>query len=161
MNILQGDITKTLIITFVLGVIIALILGPITIPLLKRLKFGQNIREEGPKSHLKKAGTPTMGGVMFILSTTIVMLIVSRSLTDKGMVALYSLIAFGFIGFLDDILKILKKQSEGLKAWQKMVLLLIVSGAFAYYSYVNLPQDRKSTRLNSSHYYESRMPSSA
>ena len=110
MNILQGDITKTLIITFVLGVIIALILGPITIPLLKRLKFGQNIREEGPKSHLKKAGTPTMGGVMFILSTTIVMLIVSRSLTDKGMVALYSLIAFGFIGFLDDILKILKKQ---------------------------------------------------
>lgn len=66
MNILQGDITKTLIITFVLGVIIALILGPITIPLLKRLKFGQNIREEGPKSHLKKAGTPTMGGVMFI-----------------------------------------------------------------------------------------------
>ena len=139
MNILQGDITKTLIITFVLGVIIALILGPITIPLLKRLKFGQNIREEGPKSHLKKAGTPTMGGVMFILSTTIVMLIVSRSLTDKGMVALYSLIAFGFIGFLDDILKILKKQSEGLKAWQKMVLLLIVSGAFAYYSYVNLP----------------------
>ena len=141
MNILQGDITKTLIITFVLGVIIALILGPITIPLLKRLKFGQNIREEGPKSHLKKAGTPTMGGVMFILSTTIVMLIVSRSLTDKGMVALYSLIAFGFIGFLDDILKILKKQSEGLKAWQKMVLLLIVSGAFAYYSYVNLPHD--------------------
>ncbi len=81
-----------------------------------------------------------MGGVMFILSTTIVMLIVSRSLTDKGMVALYSLIAFGFIGFLDDILKILKKQSEGLKAWQKMVLLLIVSGA-AYYSYVNLPHD--------------------
>ena len=128
MNILQGDITKTLIITFVLGVIIALILGPITIPLLKRLKFGQNIREEGPKSHLKKAGTPTMGGVMFILSTTIVMLIVSRSLTDKGMVALYSLIAFGFIGFLDDILKILKKQSEGLKAWQKMVLLLIEIG---------------------------------
>ena len=110
MNILQGDITKTLIITFVLGVIIALILGPITIPLLKRLKFGQNIREEGPKSHLKKAGTPTMGGVMFILSTTIVMLIVSRSLTDKGMVALYSLIAFGFIGFLDDILKILKNK---------------------------------------------------
>ena len=111
----------------------------ITIPLLRRLKFGQNIREDGPKTHLKKAGTPTMGGVIFILSTTIAMFIVSRSLTDKGMIALYSLIAFGFIGFLDDILKILKKQSEGLKAWQKMVLLLIVSGAFAYYSYVNLP----------------------
>lgn len=139
MNILQGNITKTLIITFILGVVISLVLGPITIPLLRRLKFGQNIREDGPKTHLKKAGTPTMGGVIFILSTTIAMFIVSRSLTDKGMIALYSLIAFGFIGFLDDILKILKKQSEGLKAWQKMVLLLIVSGAFAYYSYVNLP----------------------
>ena len=125
MNILPGEITKILILTFVIGVIIALILGPITIPLLRRLKFGQNIREEGPKSHLKKAGTPTMGGVMFILSTTIVMIIMSDSLTEKGMVALYSLIAFGFIGFLDDLLKILKKQSEGLKAWQKMLLLLM------------------------------------
>lgn len=141
MNILPGEITKILILTFVIGVIIALILGPITIPLLRRLKFGQNIREEGPKSHLKKAGTPTMGGVMFILSTTIVMLIMSDSFTEKGMVALYSLIAFGFIGFLDDLLKILKKQSEGLKAWQKMLLLLIVSGGFGYYSYVNLPHD--------------------
>ena len=84
MNILPGEITKILILTFVIGVIIALILGPITIPLLRRLKFGQNIREEGPKSHLKKAGTPTMGGVMFILSTTIVMIIMSDSLTEKG-----------------------------------------------------------------------------
>ena len=141
MNILPGEITKILILTFVIGVIIALILGPITIPLLRRLKFGQNIREEGPKSHLKKAGTPTMGGVMFILSTTIVMFIMSDSFTEKGMVALYSLIAFGFIGFLDDFLKILKKQSEGLTAWKKMLLLLIISGAFGYYSYVNLPHD--------------------
>lgn len=141
MNILPGEITKILILTFVIGVIIALILGPITIPLLRRLKFGQNIREDGPKSHLKKAGTPTMGGVMFILSTTIVMFIMSDSFTEKGMVALYSLIAFGFIGFLDDLLKILKKQSEGLTAWQKMLLLLIISGAFGYYSYVNLPHD--------------------
>ena len=78
---------------------------------------------------------------MFILSTTIVMIIMSDSFTEKGVIALYSLIAFGFIGFLDDLLKILKKQSEGLKAWQKMILLLIVSGAFGYYSYVNLPHD--------------------
>lgn len=141
MNILTGDITKILILTFVIGVIVALILGPITIPLLTKLKFGQNIRKDGPKTHLKKAGTPTMGGVMFILSTTIVMIIMSDSFNEKGMIALYSLIAFGFIGFLDDLLKILKKQSEGLKAWQKMLLLLIVSGAFSYYSYVNLPHD--------------------
>ena len=141
MNMLTGNLTKILILTFVIGVIVTLILGPITIPLLRRLKFGQNIRDEGPKSHLKKAGTPTMGGIMFILSTTIVMIIMSDSFTEKGVIALYSLIAFGFIGFLDDLLKILKKQSEGLKAWQKMILLLIVSGAFGYYSYVNLPHD--------------------
>ncbi|WP_299994817.1 phospho-N-acetylmuramoyl-pentapeptide-transferase [uncultured Clostridium sp.] len=141
MNMLTGNLTKILILTFVIGVIVTLILGPITIPLLRRLKFGQNIREEGPKSHLKKAGTPTMGGIMFILSTTIVIIIMSDSFTEKGVIALYSLIAFGFIGFLDDLLKILKKQSEGLKAWQKMILLLIVSGAFGYYSYVNLPHD--------------------
>lgn len=141
MNILPGEVTKILILTFVIGVIIALILGPITIPLLRRLKFGQNIREEGPKSHLKKAGTPTMGGIMFILSTTIVMLIMSDSFTDKGMIALYSLIAFGFIGFLDDMLKILKKQSEGLKAWQKMILLLIFAGALSYYGYLNFAHE--------------------
>ena len=141
MNILPGEVTKILILTFVIGVIIALILGPITIPLLRRLKFGQNIREEGPKSHLKKAGTPTMGGIMFILSTAIVMLIMSDSFTDKGMIALYSLIAFGFIGFLDDMLKILKKQSEGLKAWQKMILLLIFAGALSYYGYLNFAHE--------------------
>lgn len=141
MNILPGDVTKILILTFVIGVIIALILGPITIPLLRRLKFGQNIREEGPKSHFKKAGTPTMGGIMFILSTTIVMLIMSDSFTDKGMIALYSLIAFGFIGFLDDMLKILKKQSEGLKAWQKMILLLVFAGALSYYGYLNFAHE--------------------
>ena len=117
----QSEIFKILAITLILGTLIALILGPIAIPILRRLKFGQNIREEGPKSHLKKAGTPTMGGVIFILSTLIVMLIMSSSFTEKGMIALYSLIAFGFIGFLDDILKIIKKQSEGLKAWQKMM----------------------------------------
>lgn len=137
----QSEIFKILAITLILGTLIALILGPIAIPILRRLKFGQNIREEGPKSHLKKAGTPTMGGVIFILSTLIVMLIMSSSFTEKGMIALYSLIAFGFIGFLDDILKIIKKQSEGLKAWQKMVLLLIVSGALGYYAYLNFQHD--------------------
>lgn len=130
-------LTSNLSIALILGVIISLVLGPVAIPLLRRLKFGQNIRQEGPQSHLKKAGTPTMGGIIFILSTTIVMLIMSKSWTEEGMIALYSLIAFGFIGFLDDILKILKKQSEGLKSWQKMLLLVIFAGAIAYYGYIN------------------------
>lgn len=118
-----------------LGFIIAIILGPITIPLLRKLKFGQNIRKEGPQSHLKKAGTPTMGGIIFILSTAIVMLIMKFKPSDEAMIALYAFIGFGVIGFLDDILKILKKDNEGLKSWQKMVLLLILSGAVAWYGY--------------------------
>lgn len=126
-------ITSNLGMGLILGFVFALILGPITIPLLRRLKFGQNIRKEGPQSHLKKAGTPTMGGIIFILSTTIVMIIMRFKPSDEAMVALYAFIAFGVIGFLDDILKIIKKDNEGLKSWQKMMLLLIFSGAIAWY----------------------------
>ena len=122
----------------ILSIIFSLVSGPIAIPLLSKLKFGQNIREEGPESHLKKAGTPTMGGIIFILSSLIVMLILGNKFNDKAMIALYSLIAFGFIGFLDDLLKMLKKQSEGLKPGQKMILLLIFSIALAIYGYYNL-----------------------
>lgn len=128
-------LTSNLIIGLILGLIISLILGPIAIPALRRLKFGQNIRKEGPQSHLKKAGTPTMGGIIFIISTLIVMLLMGFKLSSPGMIALYSLIAFGFIGFLDDILKIIKKDNEGLKAWQKMILLLAFSSLIAYYGY--------------------------
>lgn len=129
-------LTSNLIIGLILGLIVSLILGPIAIPVLRRLKFGQNIRKEGPQSHLKKAGTPTMGGIIFIISTLVVMLLMRFKLSSPGMIALYSLIAFGFIGFLDDILKIIKKDNEGLKAWQKMVLLLAFSSLIAYYGYI-------------------------
>ncbi|MBU3131479.1 phospho-N-acetylmuramoyl-pentapeptide-transferase [Clostridium gasigenes] len=131
-------ITSNLAIALVLGFIFALILGPITIPILRKLKFGQNIRKEGPQSHLKKAGTPTMGGIIFILSTAIVMLIMRFKPSDEAMIALYAFIGFGIIGFLDDLLKIIKKDNEGLKSWQKMALLLIFSGAIAWYGYIYL-----------------------
>lgn len=143
MAVTMGDklidiITSKIVIGLVLSFIITIILGPIIIPMLTKLKFGQNIRKEGPQSHLKKAGTPTIGGLIFIISTLIVMLVMRFKPTDEAMIGLYSLIAFGFIGFLDDILKILKKDNEGLKAWQKMLLLIIFSTAIAVYGYVNL-----------------------
>lgn len=131
-------VTSKYAIAAVLSLLISLALGPIAIPALRRLKFGQNIRKEGPQSHLKKAGTPTIGGVIFIGSTLITMLALRLKWNDEAMIVLYSLIAFGFIGFLDDLLKIIKKDNEGLKAWQKMVLLLVFSGAIAYYGYLNL-----------------------
>lgn len=145
---LMNILTSNLFMGLVLGLGISLMLAPLAIPALRRLKFGQNIRKEGPQSHLKKAGTPTMGGIIFIISTLIVMIFMRFKLSSPGMIALYSLIAFGFIGFLDDILKIIKKDNEGLKAWQKMVLLLAFSGIIAYYGFLNFGTNLKFPFLN-------------
>lgn len=117
--------------------VFSLIGGPLLIPLLHKLKFGQSIREEGPKSHQKKAGTPTIGGLIFIVASIITMILVikisNQKFTDEAMIALYAFIGFGFIGLLDDSLKIIRKKNLGLKSYQKMVLLLVLSGCFAYY----------------------------
>ena len=131
----------TIIISGIIGLIVSLLMGPIIIPILHKLKFGQNIREDGPRTHLKKAGTPTIGALIFIISTTIAMLIMNRSFTNEAMIAFYAFLGFGFIGFLDDLLKIIQKQNLGLRAWQKMILILIVSGALAYYGNSKLGTD--------------------
>lgn len=131
----------SMVIAIVLGGAFSLVLGPIIIPILHKLKFGQNIREDGPKSHLKKAGTPTIGGLIFIISVTLVMLLMGYKFTDKPMIILYGTLAFGFIGFLDDILKIIYKHNEGLTSIQKFILQLLVSGGFAYYGWSCLGTD--------------------
>ena len=122
-------------VAFVLGGIISLILGPIVIPILHKLKFGQNIRKEGPKSHLKKAGTPTIGGIIFLASILIVMLTMRYKITDEAMIVLYGTLSFGLIGFLDDILKIIHKENEGLTSGQKFILQILVSAFIAYYGF--------------------------
>lgn len=120
---------------------IALLIGPVLIPVLHRLKFGQNIREEGPKSHMKKAGTPTMGGIIFILASFITMAILIRDPSDEAMIPLYAFIAFGIIGAIDDGLKIFHKKNLGLRAYQKMIMLIIVSGILGYYAATNMGTD--------------------
>jgi phospho-N-acetylmuramoyl-pentapeptide-transferase len=120
---------------------ISILQGPLLIPLLHRLKFGQNIREEGPKSHKKKAGTPTMGGIIFILAALIALFVIERHPNPDALVVLFALIGFGIIGFLDDLLKIVYKHNEGLKPYQKMILLLIVSGVIAFYAAHNIGTD--------------------
>lgn len=117
---------------------ISLMLGPILIPLLHKFKFGQNIREEGPKSHQKKAGTPTMGGLIFIIAALITIAILIRKPSDETMIPLYAFVGFGFIGALDDGLKIFHKNNLGLRAYQKMILLLAVSGSLAYYASLHI-----------------------
>ncbi|MBS5981127.1 phospho-N-acetylmuramoyl-pentapeptide-transferase [Clostridium butyricum] len=133
--------STTILAPLVISFIFSLILGPIFIPILHKLKFGQNIRKEGPKSHQKKAGTPTMGGIIFFISVAATILIMGPSFTDPKMIILYSFLAFGFIGFLDDMLKIIHKDNLGLKAGQKMILLLIFSVALAVYGYKNIGTD--------------------
>lgn len=115
--------------------LISLILGQFLIPILHMLKFGQHIREDGPKSHLKKAGTLTMGGLIFILSSIITMFIFKKHINFQTYIAILALVSFGAIGFLDDFLKIFRKQNEGLTAKQKMALLIILSSFFAYLGY--------------------------
>lgn len=111
---------------------ISVMLCPIIIPFLKRLKFGQNIREEGPKDHLKKMGTPTMGGLIIIFSVVITSICFIRG-NRQIIPVLFVTLGFGLIGFLDDYLKIIMKRSLGLKPLQKLSLQIIVTAIFAYY----------------------------
>ena len=135
MDIFKDFFNKEIIIAFLLGGGLSLLLGPIIIPMLRRLKFRQNIRQDGPQSHLKKAGTPTIGGLIFIISIILVMLIMRYDISDEGMVVLYGTVAFGSIGFIDDILKIIRKKNEGLTSKQKFVSQIIFSAVFAYCGY--------------------------
>lgn len=130
-------INGKLIYAALVALFISLLAGPVIIPVLHKLKFGQNIREDGPKSHKIKTGTPTIGGLIFIFSVVVTMLIMAAKFNDEGMIALYSFLAFGFVGLLDDGLKIYHKKNLGLRAYQKMLLLLIVSVVLTYYGYKN------------------------
>lgn len=111
---------------------ISAIACPLFIPFLKRLKFGQFVRDDGPQSHLKKQGTPTMGGIVILLSIIITSLFYMGE--NQEMVAvLFATVGFGIIGFLDDYLKVVMKRSLGLKAWQKMLGQIIMTAVFVYY----------------------------
>ncbi|QCX32583.1 phospho-N-acetylmuramoyl-pentapeptide-transferase [Caloramator sp. E03] len=121
----------------IISFIIVLILGPVIIPALKRFKFGQNIRDDGPKSHLKKAGTPTMGGIIFILSIIITTALVAKKMSGSLWVALITTVGYGFIGFLDDSLKIIKKRSLGLRAYQKLIGQITFAFILSYFAYTN------------------------
>ncbi len=120
-----------------IGFIASLLLTGVLIPILTRAKAGQNIREDGPASHLKKAGTPSMGGLAIMGG--ILIAVFAGAMIDKGIfsgdswMAILCFILFGAVGFFDDYLKIIKKQNLGLRAWQKFGMQLVISLAFAFY----------------------------
>lgn len=128
MNYTDFQIILPVIISF--GVCV--VLCPVLIPLLKRMKFGQYVRQEGPESHLKKSGTPTMGGIIIVLSISITCLFYLKD--NKEIIpVLFATIGFGIIGFMDDYIKVVMKRSLGLKAWQKLLGQILVTAIFGFY----------------------------
>lgn len=132
------NISAYSVIIILLSFALVCLLAKIIIPKLRKYKLGQNIRQEGPKSHLKKAGTPTMGGVLFIISSLIAVLVSSLAgFVFKNEIILLALgsTAFGLVGFLDDYIKFFKHRNLGLRAYQKLVLQMLFSALIAYYAY--------------------------
>lgn len=117
-------IIKSLLAGFI-SFIVCVILGPIMIPFLTRLKVGQSIREEGPERHYAKAGTPTMGGIM-ILTAVMVATFLTAGASVESLTAVFIMLAFGAIGFWDDYIKVVLKRSLGLRAREKLGLQLLV-----------------------------------
>lgn len=111
---------------------LSVIMGPVVIPVLRKLKMGQTEREDGVQSHLKKAGTPTMGGVIILTSIVLTSLIYIKDY-PKILPILFLTLGFGLIGFLDDYLKVVMKRSDGLYPKQKMALQILVTAIFAFY----------------------------
>ena len=127
---------------------ITALLGKWLIPFLKRINFGQTIREEGPKWHIKKDGTPTMGGIMFIIGivvSAVITIPIYYAMSGGGTLGifgetvlmqvkvfggLFMAVGFGAIGFFDDYIKVVKKRNLGLTAWQKLILQFLVAGAY-------------------------------
>ena len=114
----------------IIAFIASVVLGAFVIP--KLHNFGQNVRDDGPKSHLKKQGTPSMGGIFMIGAFAIATLFFVKDNPDAIVVLLIT-VGYGLVGFLDDYIKVVKKRSLGLRAWQKVVFQLIVTILFAIY----------------------------
>ena len=133
-----------LLITAIAGLILTALIGYLILPVLRALKAGQSIREVGPTWHNYKAGTPMMGGLMFIFSLVILLLIALPTVADYSVYYVLALgLCFGLVGFLDDFTKIKFKRNLGLTSLQKMMLQLAVSALFLYLLY------RQGTLVNS------------
>ncbi len=123
-----NSVIKAVLISFGISVVLC----PIVIPFLRKLKSCQFIRQEGPREHLKKSGTPTMGGLIILCSIVITSLMYMEYYPEIIPV-LFMTLGFGLIGFLDDYIKVVMKRSMGLKPYQKLLLQIIVTSVFAYY----------------------------
>ena len=127
----------------VTALIISIVLGPYVINLLKKFQFEQHVRVHGPKSHYKKTGTPTMGGLLILLSLIISTLLWADLSNRYIWVVIFVTIAFGFVGFLDDYIKVKAKNSDGLSSKQKIILQTLfasIASAYLYFSAETSPE---------------------
>lgn len=125
-------LASTQVIAFIITFALVLIAGPLIIPVLKRLKFGQTVRDDGPATHLKKMGIPTIGGLIFLIPMILVALYYSVDYPEM-LPLLLTTVGFALIGFIDDFIKVVRKNKDGLNAKQKSLGQLIVSTAFSCY----------------------------
>ena len=120
----------------IISILVSLGLGLIILPILKKRKIGQNIRDVGPKSHYSKAGTPTMGGIIFMIATLILSL-VFLDFNLQNAILIISMLGFGAIGFIDDFRKLVLKQSEGLSPKGKLVLQFALAVIITVMAFIN------------------------
>src|SRR5699024_3914955 len=123
------------IITIAISFLITVLLCPICIPFLRRLKFGQSIREEGPESHMLKTGTPTMCGITIMISITITSFVIVYKFMDGPVtyefwLLLLVLLGYGLLGFLDDFIKVAMKRNLRLTSMQKLIGQLVIAIIF-------------------------------
>ena len=123
---------KTVYFSVIISFFVSVLLSPFVIPYLRKLKVGQTVRDDGPQSHLKKNGTPTMGGVIILAGIIAASFFYIRNYPNIIPI-LFMTVSFGLIGFIDDYIKVVLKRSMGLRAWQKLVLQFLVTAVFAYY----------------------------
>ncbi len=129
----EADLSA-LVIPFMIAFAVTLVSGRFLIPFLRRLKAGQTERTDGPQSHLAKTGTPNMGGLMFLLGLAAAAAYCAIQADNREVIPVLILTAgFGLVGFIDDYIKVVLKRSMGLRAWQKMILQILVSLGFAWY----------------------------
>ncbi|QOR68469.1 phospho-N-acetylmuramoyl-pentapeptide-transferase [Cytobacillus suaedae] len=126
---------QVILFTIIMGFLICVLLSPLFIPFLRRLKFGQSIREEGPKSHQKKSGTPTMGGIVILLSIVITTLVMTGKFSEPTVTTfllLFVTLGYGLLGFLDDFIKVVMKRNLGLTSKQKLAGQIIIAIIFYF-----------------------------
>lgn len=121
---------------FLLAFAVCLVIGPLVIKLMQKLKFGQQVRDDGPASHLKKQNVPTMGGIMMVLAIGVCALVFRFK--GSALIATLASVGYGLIGFLDDFIKIYKKRSLGLRAYQKIIGQFGIALIVAWYGYTTL-----------------------